>query len=123
MTRIVDRLQAATRDGGTQAATRKIYVYDGLAIGLCLLSFGFSWIESSVNTDSHHWGFMYVPALDYERGLVPHRDFLMFYGYLTTWIQFLSLKLLGDSIKSIGIVTGLCYSLSILLSYILLTKF
>ena len=55
---------------------------------------------------------MYVPALDLKHGLVPYKEILIAYGYLTTWIQSVSLTVLGDSLMSIGIVTGLFYSLA-----------
>src|SRR6266481_626971 len=87
-------------------------IFDCLAVLLCVVSFILSWVESSVNSDSHHWGFMYVPALDLKHGLLPYRDILIAYGYLTTWIQAVSLSVLGESLKSIGIVTGLFYSMS-----------
>lgn len=92
-------------------------IFDYLVALLCVVSVVFSWIESAINSDSHHWGFMYVPALDLTKGLVPYKEILIAYGYLTTWIQAVSLTLLGDSLKSIGIVTGLFYSASLFLSY------
>ena len=60
---------------------------------------------------------MYVPAFDFKQGLVPYKQIFIAYGYLTTWIQALSLTVLGNSLKSIGIVTGLFYSLSLFFSY------
>ncbi len=60
---------------------------------------------------------MYVPAFDFNQGLVPYKQIFIAYGYLTTWIQAVSLTVLGNSLKSIGIVTGLSYSLSLFLSY------
>lgn len=60
---------------------------------------------------------MYAPALDLKQGLVPYKDTLIAYGYLTNWIQSISLTLLGESLKSIGIATGAFYSLSLFLSY------
>src|SRR2546429_1695685 len=92
-------------------------IFDTLVFLICCLSFVFSWIESSINEDSHHWGFMYAQALDIKRGLIPHKDTLIAYGYLTTWIQSISLSLFGERLISIGIITGVFYSLSLFLSY------
>jgi hypothetical protein len=92
-------------------------IADWSVVFLCAGSFALSWIESVINCDSHHWGFMYVPAFDFKQGLVPYKQIFIAYGYLTTWIQALSLTVLGNSLKSIGIVTGLSYSLSLFLSY------
>ena len=92
-------------------------IADWSVVCLCAISLIFSWIESVINCDSHHWGFMYVPAFDFKQGLVPYKQIFIAYGYLSTWIQAVSLTLLGNSLKSIGIVTGIFYSLSLLLSY------
>ena len=98
-------------------------IFDILVFLIGCLSFVFSWIESSVNLDSHHWGFMYAQALDIKRGLVPHKDALIAYGYLTTWIQGISLSLFGERLISIGIMTSIFYSLSLFLSYRIFLKF
>lgn len=90
---------------------------------ICFLSFGFSWIESTVNQDSHHWGLMYVPALDLKHGLIPHRDTLIYYGVLTSWIQSIGLHIFGENFKALGITTGIFYSLSLWLSYRIFLRF
>ncbi|WP_017327782.1 glycosyltransferase family 39 protein [Synechococcus sp. PCC 7336] len=92
-------------------------IFDLLIILICIYSFGHSWVESIITTDNHHWGFMFSQALDMKRGLIPHKEFLLSYGYMTTWIQSISLTILGKKIVSIGIVTGLFYSLNLFLSY------
>ena len=99
------------------------FFFEASVILICCLSFILSWIESTVNLDSHHWGFMYAQALEIKRGLIPHKEALISYGYLTTWIQSISLDLFGERIKSIGIITGLFYSLNIFLSYKIFLKF
>src|SRR5262249_39628275 len=65
----------------------------------------------------------YVQAIDIKRGLIPHKETVIFYGYLTSWIQGLSLNLFGDSLKSIGIATGAFYSVTFFLSYKIFLKF
>ncbi len=113
-----DLRQQPTSDSISHVARRnRGIIVDSSVFFLCVLSFFLSWIESTINSDSHHWGFMYVPALDLTKGLVPYKQVLIAYGYLTTWLQAISLNLLGDSLKSIGLVTGLFYSLSLWLSY------
>jgi Dolichyl-phosphate-mannose-protein mannosyltransferase len=90
---------------------------DVTVILICCLSFVFSIVESTVNQDSHHWGIMFAPAVALKNGLVPHRDVMIFYGALTTWIQSFGLSMFGETFKSLGITTGLFYSLSFWLSY------
>ena len=59
-------------------------VFDFSVLLICCLSFGFSWIESRVNLDSHHCGLMYVQALDLKRGLIPYKETFTIYGILTS---------------------------------------
>jgi hypothetical protein len=115
---IPDQLKGVVRGIGQRIDSfNNGIIYDILVLLFCFLSFALSWIESTVNTDSHHWGFMYVPAFDIHRGRIPYGETLIAYGYLTTWIQSASLSLFGNSLRSIGIVTGLFYAFSLFLSY------
>jgi Dolichyl-phosphate-mannose-protein mannosyltransferase len=93
------------------------YGLDVAAILICCLSFIFSTVESTVNQDGHHWGVMFAPALALKHGLIPHRDTVIFYGALTSWIQSLGLSIFGETFKALGLTTGLFYSLSLWLSY------
>ena len=88
----------------------------------CIASIGFSIIESRVNTDAHHWGLMYANAADLNRGLIPYKEIFIQYGYLTTLIQSLSLNIFGNTVVSVGIITGVFYSANIYLSYCLWRK-
>lgn len=92
-------------------------IFDIGVFFICCLSFIFSWIESTVNMDSHHWGIMFSNALDIKRGLIPHKEIFIQHGYLTSLIQSIALGILGEKLLIIGIVTGLFYSLSLFLSY------
>jgi hypothetical protein len=102
---------------------RHDFIFNIAVILICCWSFGLSWIESTVNQDSHHWGLMYVPALDLRHGLIPHQGTLIFYGVLTSWIQSIGLSVFGENFKAIGITTGLFYSLSLWLSYRVFLRF
>ena len=88
----------------------------------CITSIGFSIIESRVNTDAHHWGLMYANAADLNRGLIPYKEIFIQYGFLTTLIQSLSLNIFGNTVVSVGIITGVFYSANIYLSYCLWRK-
>ena len=91
--------------------------FDFLVLGICLISFVCSIIEARVNVDNLHWGWAYIAALDLKRGAIPHSEVIIFYGYIYTWIQSISLMLFGERLVSLGIVTGLFYSVSLFLSY------
>ncbi|MBP5972953.1 glycosyltransferase family 39 protein [Brasilonema sp. CT11] len=97
-------------------------IFDLTVLLICCLSFGFSCIESSVNIDSYHWGFMYVQALDIKRGLIAYKETFNGYGIITSLIQSFSLTLFGERMISIGIMTGIFYAVNIFLSYQLFLK-
>lgn len=101
----------------------KFYVFDVLIIVICAASFGFSLIESLVNNDNIHWGWAYIASLDIKRGAIPHSEIIIFYGFIYTWIQSVALGLFGERLISLGIITGLFYSLTLFLSYLVFLKF
>jgi hypothetical protein len=96
---------------------------DLTAILICCLSFSFSYIESTLNQDNHHWGIMFVQAIGIKQGLIPHKDIMLFYGVLTSLIQSVGIRVFGENFKSLGLTTGLFYSLSLWLSYRVFLKF
>lgn len=96
---------------------------DLTALLICCLSFVFSFIESTLNQDSHHWGIMFVQALGIKQGLIPHKDIMLFYGVLTSLIQSMGIRVFGENFKALGLTTGLFYSLSLWLSYRVFLKF
>ncbi len=97
--------------------------FDGLVVIICAVSFVFSLIESVVNYDNLHWGWAYIAALDLKRGAFPHSEVIIFYGYIYTLLQSLALSVFGERLISVGIVTGLFYSLTLLLSYRIFLRF
>ncbi|MGD0280388.1 MAG: glycosyltransferase family 39 protein, partial [Smithella sp.] len=98
-------------------------VFDLSAILICAASFGCSMIESIVNNDNLHWGWAYIVALDLKRGAIPHSETIIFYGYVYSWIQSVALILFGERLMSVGIITGLFYSLTLFLSYLVFLRF
>jgi len=98
-------------------------LFDLLVIIICAASFGCSLIESMVNVDNYHWGGAYLQAVDIKRGAIPHSGVLIFYGYIYSWIQSVALVLFGERLISLGMITGLFYSLSLFLSYLVFLKF
>jgi hypothetical protein len=90
--------------------------FDLLVILICLLSFGCSWIESMVNYDSLHWGFAFGSVLDLKRGAIPYSETFTAYGYIPG-LATIVLTVFGERLISLGIITGLFYSLTLFLSY------
>lgn len=95
---------------------------DILVITCCIISIGLSIIESIFNTEANHWGLMYANAADLNRGLIPYKEIFIQYGFLTTFIQSLSLNIFGNTVVSVGIITGIFYAANIYLSYCLWRK-
>ncbi|MEN6420832.1 MAG: hypothetical protein ABFD76_02700 [Smithella sp.] len=98
-------------------------VFDWLVIFICLASFGCSWIEAMVNYDSFHWGYLFGPVLDLKRGAVGHSEAFIGYGYVPVWISSVALSVFGERLMSIGMITGLFYSLTLILSYLVFLRF
>jgi 4-amino-4-deoxy-L-arabinose transferase-like glycosyltransferase len=65
---------------------------------------------------------MYANAADLNRGLIPYKEIFIQYGFLTTFIQSLSLNIFGNTVVSVGIITGIFYAANIYLSYCLWRK-
>ena len=88
----------------------------------CIISIGLSVIESRVNIDAHHWGLMYANAADLNRGFIPYKEIFIQYGFLTTFIQSLSLNIFSNTVVSVGVITGIFYAANIYISYFLWQK-
>jgi len=97
--------------------------FDLLVALICVASFCCSWIESIVNYDNLHWGSAYLCALDLKRGAIPHSQALVFYGFFQTWFHSVALVAFGERLMSVGIMTGLFYSLTLFLSYRVFLRF
>jgi hypothetical protein len=95
------------------------FLPDILVVICCLISVGLSVIESRVNTDAHHWGLMYANAADLNAGLIPYKQIFIQYGFLTTYIQNVSLNIFGNTVVSVGIITGIFYAANIYISYLI----
>jgi Dolichyl-phosphate-mannose-protein mannosyltransferase len=89
---------------------------------ICAIAFGLGGYEARVNLDSHHNGVMYAQALGMAQGLTPHKDIFIMYGVLTSWLQSLSVRLLGERFVAIGIITSLFHALNLGLSYRILSQ-
>jgi hypothetical protein len=86
---------------------------------LCIASFVFSVIESRLRVDGEHWGLMFANAYDLAMGRIPYREFFIQYGFISTLIQAVPLKIFGNYAIIVGIITGVFYSANIYLSFIL----
>src|SRR4029434_4606684 len=85
----------------------------------CLISFSsllLSIVVSKLNYDGHHWGFQYSSAVDIINGLKPYSESLNQYGILTSLVHISGILLFGNRVVSVGIITGIFYSISFFVS-------
>lgn len=72
--------------------------------------------------DGHHHGFMFTNAIDFINGRLPYREIFIQYGIFTTLTQAFALKIFGQNLISINIITCILYSLTILLISLIIIK-
>jgi hypothetical protein len=88
-------------------------------ITLFILTFLISGIFSTIGSEPHHDGILLKPAIDVCSGKVLFRDTFTQYGALTTILQALSLKLVGEYLIVIRLLTAFFYGLiSVLLWFV-----
>jgi hypothetical protein len=85
-----------------------------------MLSLFLSIYFNTFNYDFHHPQIMFVDANELLDGLVPYKDIFIYYGILTTLLHSLSIIIFGNNILSIFIITGIFYSFSFLIFYLVL---
>jgi 4-amino-4-deoxy-L-arabinose transferase-like glycosyltransferase len=78
---------------------------------------------STIGVDPHHDGIMLKPALDVSRGLVLFKNTFTEYGGLSTYIQALALKIFGEYLLTLKILTAIFYALISVLLYYISIKF
>jgi hypothetical protein len=105
---------ACSRRSGIKASIPLI-----LVIFICFVSLLLSIVVSKLNYDGHHWGFQYSSAVDIINGLKPYSESLNQYGILTSLVHISGILLFGNSVVSVGIITGIFYSISFFVSYLL----
>ena len=78
---------------------------------------------STINTDPHHDGIVLKPAIDLANGKMLFRDTFAQYGALTTVMQALAIKVLGEYLIVIKLTTAFFYGLISVLIYLIWSKF
>ena len=76
-----------------------------------------------IGFDPHHAGLMYKSALDVANGAHLFSETFTQYGALVTWMQALSLLVLGKQVTSILFCTALFYALSFAMLYLVSRRF
>jgi hypothetical protein len=96
------------------------FFFQGLIFFVIFLSSSYI---STFGIDPHHDGIMLKPALDVSRGLVLFKDTFTQYGALSTFIQAFALKVFGEYLLVLKLLTALFYGLIAVLLYQISIKF
>jgi len=81
---------------------------------LVVAGFAVPLVFCRLGLDAHHDGIMFKPALDVAQGRMLFRDTFSQYGALTTLLQAAAIKLFGERLLSIRLLTALSYGASLL---------
>ena len=73
--------------------------------------------------DGYHFGLIFSNALDLNSGKLPYKEIFIEYGYLTTLIHSIILKIFGNEVLYLQIYTSLIYSTTIILISFVVKKF
>jgi hypothetical protein len=74
--------------------------------------------QGKYTADPHHWGLMLSNASDINQGRIPYKEVFIQYGYLTSLVHAVALKI-GGNLQSLIGVTSLFYGLGIVATVIL----
>ncbi|MGD9129850.1 MAG: glycosyltransferase family 39 protein [Candidatus Woesebacteria bacterium] len=77
---------------------------------------------SRIGVDPHHDGIMLKPAIDVSRGKILFKETFNQYGALTIYLQSLFIKLFGEYLLVIKLLTAFIYSAIAVLTYHIWTK-
>jgi hypothetical protein len=73
---------------------------------VCLVTWAVSGLFATIGADPHHDAIMFKPALDVAHGKTLFRDTFTQYGALTTFIQAASIRIFGERLLTIRLVTA-----------------
>lgn len=82
-----------------------------LPLLLCAFTFLISAYFATIGVDAHHDGIMFKPALDVAHGKQLFRETFTQYGALTTLLQAASIKIFGEYLIVIRLLTAFFYGL------------
>lgn len=88
-----------------------------------ILTFIVSGYFSTIGADPHHDGILFKPALDVNHGSILFKDTFTQYGPLTTFIQVVAIKIFGEYLLTIKLLTAAFYAFISLTLYFIFIKF
>jgi hypothetical protein len=97
------------------------FIYTQILLSaICFLSFFLSINVGIILYDLHHPVKMFVEANQFLSGLIPYKEILISYGYLTTVLHSFSIILFGNQVLSVSIITGISYALTFYIFFLIL---
>jgi hypothetical protein len=78
---------------------------------------------STIGVDTHHDGFMFKPALDVANGKILFKDTFTQYGALTTFLQAMAIRIFGEYLIVIKILTAFFYAMISVLLWLIWSRF
>ncbi len=105
---------------------KRIYealIESGIGIAIFAVTLFVIYRFAIIDFDAHHTGLMYKTALDVARGGVIFRDTFTQYGALTSLLQALFIRILGEQVTSILFATAFFYAASHTVFYFLSRRF
>lgn len=94
-----------------------------ITLFIFFITFIISGYFSTIGTDPHHDGIILKPAIDVANGKMLFRDTFTQYGAFTTIIQALAIKIFGEYLITIQLLTAFFYGLISVLIYLIWSRF
>lgn len=85
--------------------------------GVAVLMFLCSAFFAQYNPDFHHDGLVAKPAFDFLNGKILYNDSFNMYGFLTPVLQALGMKIFGENLYAIRLMTCIFYTVFIMVYY------
>jgi hypothetical protein len=90
-----------------------LFKLDILHIGVVvLITFLVNLVFSVIGVDPQHDGIILKPAIDVSRGLIPFKETFSQYGALTLLLQSFTIKIFGEYLLALKILTVVTYSIA-----------
>lgn len=90
---------------------------------LFLLTVGISGFFSFIGVEPHHHGIMLKPAFDISHGRMLFRDTFTQYGALATILQALAMRIFGNTLMVINLLTAVFYGFVVVLLWLIWSFF
>ena len=87
-----------------------------------IIPFIYSLFFSTYIYDGYHYGLMFSNALDLNNGKLPYKEIFIEYGYLTTLIHSIIIKILGNEVYFLQVYTALIYSITLSVISVIIKK-